>query len=214
MIQLSISAAFSYVRKALDELTSVEEIGMLSSLDALDLHRLVEGAIVEAVIRTHNAAPSLFIDGELGMLGVDYEATLEDGVVTIKMLKDTLRLASLKSEDSDIVITELIPEDSPEGRMQLNKYLRGVADDPRLVLCKKWGDNHKPIFRYYSTEWTNECPELFLEYVPYPIINEAIVMICPRLEYAVLNEIVAMVLDSLSEHEKAAMHRAKSIEGK
>lgn len=213
MIQLSISAAFSYVRKALDELTSVEDIGMLASPDAIDLHRLVEGAIVEAVIRTHNAAPSLFIDGELGKEGEDYEATLENGVVTIEMLKDTLRLASLKAEDSDIVITELIAEDSPEGRMQLNKYVRGVPDDPRLVLCKQWKGEYRPVFRYYSTR-EEACPGLNLEYVPYPVIDETIVMICPRLEYAVLNEIVAMVLDSLNEHEKAAIYRSKSIEGK
>lgn len=209
MIQLSISTACSYVRKVLDELVSVEDIGMIASPDGIDLHRLVEGAIVEAVIKTHSNAPSIMIDGVVGVKGVDYDTAFNDGVITITMLKDTIRVASVKHEDSDIVVCDLIPEDSAEGRKQLNKYVRGVSDDPRVVLAKIWNDNHKPILRYYSAEAEKNVA---LTYVPYPEIDETIVMICPRLEHAVLNEIAAMVLDSLNENAKAEIYRAKSKE--
>ena len=233
MVQLSISAACSYVRKAMDELVSVEDIGMIASPDGINLHRLVEGAIVEAVVRTHSNAPSIMIDGVQGQEGKDYTAKNDtNGVITITLNVDVLRIASVKSTDSSVVVCDLIPEDSAEGRKQLNKYVRGVPDDPRVVLSKVWNGDHKPILKYYSTTpleeednagekvateeaATEEAEDLVvLYYLPYPQIDETIVMICPRLEYAVLNEITAMVLDAVSEHEKAALFRAKSKEGK
>lgn len=213
MIQLSISAACAYVRKVMDELISVEEIGMLVSPDAVDLHKLVEGSIVEAAVKVHNLAPSVMIDGILGTAGTDYETSLTEKVLTITMKKDAIRIASVKASDSSIIVSDLVPEDSAEGRKQLDKYVRGVPDDPRLVLAKVWAGDNLPVLKYYTTEKT----DVELYYVPYPEIEETIIMICPKLEYAVLNEIAAMVLDILGEHDKAAIYREKAnkyMEGK
>lgn len=214
MYQLSVQAACDYVRKVMDELVSVEDIGLLASPDALDLSRLVEGFIAEAVIRTHNAAPSYLLDGEKGILETDYTTQFEvgsKGVVEIMMLKETLRIVSIKADDSPVVVCNIIPEDSAEGRKQLNSYVRGVYDDPRVVLAKVWSDIHLPVLKYYSSE-KNECPTFELEYIPYPVVSNGSVEISPRLEYAVLNELAAMVLDSLNEHEKAGLYKAKAKE--
>lgn len=210
MVQLSISAACSYVRKMLDELVSVEEIGMIASPDGIDLHRLVEGAIVEAVIRTHTKAPSFFIDGVKGEDGVDFETLVtDDNVMVITMKTDVVRIASVKASDSNIVVCDLIPEDSAEGRKQLNNFVRGVPDDPRVVLQKAWNADYRPILKYYTCSDSKDVKSVDLYYVPYPSIDETIVMVCPKLEYAVLNEVLAMVLDSLNEHEKAELYRNK-----
>lgn len=231
MYQLSISAACSYVRRVLDELTSVEEIGMLVSPDAVDIHKLVEGAIVEATVKVHNNAPSIMIDGKVAepdtvdadgnIIQKDYGTAIDkNGVMTITMHTDVVRIASVKANDSDIVVCDIIPEDSAEGRKQLNKYTRGIPDDPRVVLQKKWAGSHTPILKYYTfsplpkAEAEEEVPDtrsVEICYVPYPVIEETIVEISPKLEYAVLNEITAMVLDSLNEHEKASLYREKSI---
>jgi hypothetical protein len=210
MYQLGIGAACTYVRTILDEVMSIEETGQLVDVDALDLHRLVTNHIIEAVVTTHNGASHLLVDGVVANKDEDFTAELDDkGVITITMLKDTLRVSMVKAGDSDVVVSELVPEDSAEGRKQLNKYVRGVADDPRVVLCKSWAGEYKPVLRYYSTN-EHSIPEISLEYVPYPVIVESMVEICPRLEYAVLNELAAMVLNSLNEHEKATLYRAKS----
>lgn len=217
MFQLSIISATAFVRTALDELTTVEETGMLVDADAVNLQRLVVNSIVEAVVKTHQGALSVLIDGNIGVLGEDYTAELDDnGVITITMLQDTLRVASVQAADSPVVLTDIVPEDSAEGRKQLNRYVRGVSDDPRVVLQKRWSEPYRPIMKYYSTEEA-KCPGIRLEYVPYPMIVESVVNICPQLEYAVLNELVAMILDSVNQHEKAALYRAKSkaiMEGK
>ena len=210
MYQLSIISAASFVRTALDELETVEEIGLLVDADAVNLQRLVVNSIVEAVVKTHQGAASVLVDGNIGVLGEDYTAELEDnGVIVITMLQDTLRVASVQAGDSPVVLTDVVPENSAEGRKQQNKYVRGVPDDPRLILQKRWSEPYRPVMKYYSTE-EDTCPDIILEYIPYPILNEAVIDICPQLEYAVLNELTAMILDSVNQHEKAALYRAKA----
>lgn len=210
MYQLGIGAACTFVRTALDELMSVEETGQLIEVDALDLHRLVENLIVEAVVTTHSGASHLLIDGISGAEGVDYKSEMVGDVITVTMLKDTLRLSSIQAGDSDVVVSEPVPEDSAEGRKQLDIYAKGVYDDPRVVLAKRWAGEYRPVLRYYSAKNKSVKPDITLEYVPYPVITESVVEVCPRLEHAVLNELAALVLNSLNEHEKAALYRAKA----
>lgn len=216
MYQLGVNATCAFVRTALDELTTVEEIGFLVDADAVNLQRIVENCIVEAVVKTHLNAIPLLIDGVEGKEGVDFNAKYEeDGSVTITMIQDTLRIASVYTSDPiSPVVCSLVAEDSPQGRMQLSKHTRGVYDDPCVVLAKVWSDAYRPILRYYSV---NDKPHMYVEYIPYPIVTDSMVNISPRLEYAVLNEVVAMVLDSVNEHQKASLYRAKSqaiMEGK
>lgn len=182
---------------------------MLVSPDAVDLHKLVENSIIEAAVKIHNLAPSVMIDGIKGVAGTDYELELNDSVITIKMKKDVIRIASVQASDSEVVVSDLIPEDSAEGRKQLNEYVRGVPDDPRLVLAKMWEGDYRPKLKYYATQAKE--PQVELHYVPYPEVEETIILICPKLEYAVLNEIAAMVLDILNEHEKADIYRQKAL---
>ena len=188
---------------------------MLVSPDAVDIHKIVENSIIEAVVRIHNLAPAIMIDGVKGVAGTDYKVEPKDKVITITMLKDTIRVASVKASDSDIIVSDFIPEDSAEGRKQLNEYTRGIPDDPRVVLAKVWNGDYQPVLKYYTAK--SDAASVDIYYVPYPVIEETIVEICPKLEYAVLNEIAAMVLDSLNEHDKAALYRARAtqyMEGK
>lgn len=216
MFSLNVATALQYVRRALDELTSVEEIGMIASPDSLDLETMVEGAMVEAAVRVHENANVLYLDGKMGYDGEDFSLEGDDEGVGVK-LKATVpmvRVVSIKASDSDYTITEFLPEDSAEARKQKNKYTRGTYDDPRAVLNKvnnqeDSGSDHTPCITYYSMREEGELPEFTYEYVPYPEINETEMEICPRLEYAVLNEITAMVLESLGEMEKAKMHRER-----
>lgn len=210
MYSLTVKSAFAYVRRAIDELVSAESIGLLADPDALDLHKIVEGSIVEAVAKIHSQAPTLLMEGEVAVRDEDYSLEIEDGVATIAMLVPALRVISVKSDDSDVIVCDLLAENSPEGRMQLNAYTRGVHDDPRAVLQKKWNGDNMPVIKYYTTN--ADDPEFEVEYFPYPVLEEGEVKISPRLEYAVLNEIVAMVLDIYREGNQAQIFRAKALE--
>jgi hypothetical protein len=209
MYQLSVDAALAHVRRAIDELISVEEIGLLiSDQDALNLHKMVAGHMEEAVMNIYSIAPVLMLNGKTAVEGEEYTLSLNDGVATIQMNVPTARVLSLKCSDSDYVVFDLIPEDSAEGRKQLDKYVRGTYDDPRLVLQKVWAGDYLPILRYYSTKEAN--PKFEIEYLPYPILESGVIEIPKRVEYAVLNNIVAHVLDSYKEFEVADRFRAKA----
>ena len=212
MYSLTVKGAFAYVRRAIDELTSAEEIGHLVEPDAIDLHRLVEGAMVEAVVKAYSLAPGLTLEGEAAVKGKDYELELKDGVVTISMLTPTARVVSVQCKDSEVILSDLIPENSAEGRKQLNKYIRGTYDDPRLVLLKQWKADNMPRLRYYTTTLEEDDLDFDIEFLPYPVLEEGVVKIASRLEYAVLNFIVASVLDSFKEFEAAERFRVKAKE--
>lgn len=212
MYSLAISKAVAYVRQAIDEINSSESYGLIAETEALDLQKLVEGYFAEAVINVHTLASALLIEGKTAVEGTDYDLTPENGVVTITMKEPIVRMVSAKCSDSDIVLTEMIPEDSAEGRKQLNTYIRGTYDDPRLVLQKRWAGEHKPIMKYYTAKERDKVVTFDLEIIPYPSVASDSAEIAPRLEYAVLNYIVAMVLDSLKEHDRAALYKAKANE--
>lgn len=212
MYSLTVKGAFAYVRRAIDELTTAEEIGHLVDPDTIDLHRLVEGAMVEAVVKAYSLAPSHILEGETAVKGTDYGLELKDGVVTISMLTPTARVVSVQCKDSEVILSELIPENSAEGRKQLNKYIRGTYDDPRLVLLKKWAGDNMPRMRYYTTTKELKDLDFTIEFLPYPVLEEGVVKLASRLEYVVLNLIVASVLDSFKEFDVADRFRNKAKE--
>lgn len=217
MYQLTVMAAHAYARRALDELVSVEDTNMLTSnltsADPVSLRKLVEGFMVEAVLKTYASAPAIILDGAWGQEGEDYTLELNNGVVTISMETPVYRILSVKCSDSDYVLGDMIPENSAEGRKQLNAYIRGTYDDPRLVLLERWNGDNKPRMKYYSTTETDVKKVGFeIEFLPYPELVESVVEIAPRTEYAVLNQIVALVLDSFREPDLADRFRAKAKE--
>lgn len=216
MNSIGVSYALAYVRRALDEVTNLATGDMLGALDDAGLSQLVEGHLPEAAVRVHLAAPSDMLEGEAGKLGTDYTASIpqtEAGVVEITMKKPTVRFARIKVSDSNTIVTDLVPENSPEGRKQLDAFVRGIPEDPRAVLQKKWAGVHLPIVKYYTTGLTAlKETDVEVEYIPYPALETGEVAVSPRLEYAVLNELTALVLESLSQTDKAAVYRAKSQE--
>lgn len=210
MQTLSLDKAHLYVVQALDELKSLEGSTMLGT-DELDTKKLVDGYIVEAVLKSHKDAPSYLLDGKTETA---FTPKINDDLsVAIVMTEESARLVSFKASDSPTVVTDYAPEESPIGRMQNNKYVRGTYDDPRLIVKKVWTANKKPEYVYYSVRSKKDAEgkdvTFTLEYIPYPKIGNDSVEISDKMEYAVLNLLVSMVLDALSLHEKATLYRNK-----
>lgn len=204
MLTLGIDKAHTYVLQVLDELKGLE--GMLET-DELDTMKLVKGFIVQAIVKAHKDAPAYLVDGNIATQGEDFAVTVTDGVANIVMLQESARLASLKASDSPVVVSDYATEDSPIGRMQNNRYVRGTWDDPRLIIKRAWADMRRPEYLYYSVK---DDPVTFtLEYVPYPLEDSEEFEIADKLEYAVLNLLAAMVLNALSYADKANIYMAK-----
>lgn len=216
MLTLGIDKAHTYILQVLDELKGLE--GMLET-DELDTMKLVKGFIAEAIVKAHKDAPAYLIDGSEAKQKpydekeisenetYDFRVTVADGVANIVMLQESARLASLKASDSPVVVSDYATEDSPIGRMQNNRYVRGTWDDPRLIIKRNWEDTRKPEYLYYSVK--GDKPTFTLEYVPYPQEASASFYVADKLEYAVLNLLASMVLNALSYADKAAIYLAK-----
>lgn len=204
MLTLGIDKAHTYVLQVLDELKGLE--GMLET-DELDTMKLVKGFMVQAIVKAHKDAPAYLVDGNIATQGEDFAVTVTDGVANIVMLQESARLASLKASDSPVVISDYATEDSPIGRMQNNRYVRGTWDDPRLIIKRAWADMRRPEYLYYSVK--SDKATFTLEYVPYPLEDSEEFEIADKLEYAVLNLLAAMVLNALSYADKANIYMAK-----
>lgn len=217
MLSIGIDKFHNYVLQALDELKNLEPENMVGE-DELDTLKLVKGFIVEAIVKAHKDAPSFLVDGIEGTQKpaepvantiYDFEVSFdaEGKVATIKMLTECVRLASIKASDSNYIVSDYAVEDSPIGRMQLDKYVRGTYDDPRLIIKKSLVDSRTPQFDYYTTQDNNAT--FTLEYVPYPVEESETFEISEKVEYAVMNLLTAMVLDALSYHDKATLYKNK-----
>ena len=206
MATLSLTRAHDYVLQVLDEMVSSDETPMLNGSEDFDTLKLTEGYLLEAIIKAHKDAPSFLVDGVVGKEGEDYDVDWEEKVGHLKMLNNVLRVVSVKAEDSPVIVSDYSTEDSPIGRMQGNKHVRGTYDDPRLIVKKVWNTDRQPEFYYYTAKEASTT--LQVEYIPYPE-DIATAFIADKLEFAILNLVASMVLDALSLHDKAVLYKNK-----
>jgi len=143
------------VRKNLDEAGLNESIMYTDeNNDNLSLDDIVKKNLPEAINAVHQYAPVSLLEGEdysfSSGLGGESISVSGDGVLTFSpsQSSDFLRLVAFRASDSPVVVTDVLSEASPEGRKQLNKYIRGTYDRPRLVRLQ--GRETPPVFKYYT----------------------------------------------------------------
>ena len=218
MMTLTLSEAYEFVRKSLDELAMTDDLGASAYKEDKDLYEIVRSTIEEVVLNVHQQAPAVLVDGLVSRVALNNEGETDaviteydngqEGVVKLTMAVDTARIVSIHSSDSDSAVTELLAEDSAEAHKQSNKYLRGTPDSPRAVLLRLAKDK-RPEIKYYSVKNVVEDAYMDIEYIPYPVIEDDGVMVSWQLYYPVLNWLVAAVLEILNEAEKAQLWKTK-----
>jgi len=245
MKTLSRADAVSMVRKNLDEqaVSGSAMYGALYGSDSGDNESLdltISRTLPETINETVLAAPSVLLDGRpvrshyLGGSGgashlSDYASMSTDGAaVEFGISTPLLRLVRMQASDSPYVVTDIVPEASAEGRMQLDRYVRGAYDRP--VLVKLQGDNAAPRFRYYSlkdepgeafslTDWLKsygpsspEPPVKIFEYVPVAEYSEGTDSydVPEKLVQPVLYRLTGAVLAIYGERDKADVFFSKS----
>ncbi len=149
MTSIFTTDAIAAVRKNLDE-QGLNESVMYNdeNADNDSMDSIIAKTLPEAIDEIHRIAPYYLLEGEDAT-----ECDLKDCRIDDRVLKFTLdaaciRLVNFRAADSEIVVTDIIPEASAEGRKQLNPFIRGTYDNPRLV--KVQGTGRPVAFRYYS----------------------------------------------------------------
>lgn len=158
MTTLSTATAITLVRKNLDEAGLNDSIMYTDeNNDNLSLDDIIKKNLPEAINAVHLFAPVSLLEGESYQFrtsgsrpGGETMSISADGVLTFSPSTDSgfLRLVAFQASDSPVVVTDALKEASPEGRKQLNQYVRGRFDRPRLV--RKQGDMTPPVFKYYT----------------------------------------------------------------
>lgn len=210
MKQLSIAEAIAAVRKNLDEIGLNESIMYTEeSTDNDSLDGVIARSLPEAINLINKTAPVTLLEGVDYSGGPFNSAIIENGSLVLSFTADYLRLVAFQTKDSPIVVTDVLDEASPEGRKQLNPYIRGTYDRPRLV--GEQGARGTYVFRYYSLKDTapyennpmraikrfSFVKEQFYEEGAegYPIPED--------LRQNIIDELTALVLAVYGENEKA-----------
>ena len=218
MITILKRDAVAAVRKNLDE-EGLNESLMYNdeNADNDSVDSIIEATLPEAINEIHRTAPVTMLEGDTatsyGECSVDGEGVLSFVVNAPRFL----RLVAFQAVDSDIVITEVVPEATAEGRKQLNRYVRGTYDNPRLVQLQ--GKSYPAAFRYYTMKKVGHYPNKpraairQLRFVEELTRDNMVAgyKASPELVGSIIDKLTAMVLSIYGQGEAANYFNAKAM---
>lgn len=205
-MQLLLKDAYDFVRSRIDELSQTASDMLLDSVDDRNLEETVRQMLPEAIKRVVLDAPVQILEANSEFSGTagtdspggDVETNVVDGVFHFAVVggDPLLRLVYFRVEDSKVVLTASVPEDSPKGRMQLNDYVKGRPDAPVLVLLQS-SDTPYPSYEYFTTKL--DAPYYRIGFIKYPVVETDISSnsyygVGAKIHLPVLNQLTAMVL--------------------
>lgn len=230
MTYLYTDTAADFVRARLDEIAALPEASdMLGSADdSKNINALVEALLPEAVETVHLVAPAVLMEGIEIAYGEDDESpkptseVIDEGVLDIDFseMTDTavLRLAYFKCDDSDVTLDTTFAENSPQGRLQLNKYLRGTPEHPIIIEMADSKDC-LPHYKYYTTTLPTDDLKYILCYFPkqYGATEDTegtttryYYNVSSKLYFQVLSQLTGLVLQTYGQAESAQAFFAKA----
>lgn len=217
MKTLTVAEATTAVRKNLDELGLNESIMYTEeSTDNSSLDGVVARTLPEAINLVNKTAPVTLLEG-MDMSGGPFNSiAVENGSLVFSFSADYLRLVAFQASDSPIVVTDVLDEASPEGRKQLNPYIRGTYDRPRLV-----GDQGRRgtyTFRYYTLKDPAQYGDLPMRAIRrFSFVKEQFYSsdaegypVPDALRQNIIDELTALVLAIYGENDKANYYAEKA----
>ena len=240
MTPITPANAIEAVRKNLDE-QGLNESVMYNdeNADNDSMDSIIAKTLPEAINEIHRIAPVYLLEGDSLIERNDNQESESSsssqsessnfsqqdvsisGRVLLFSVPDTcLRLAAFQAADSDIVVTDVIPEASAEGRKQLNPYIRGTYDNPRMV--KVQGKGGPMSFRYYSlkdSSFDNHPIDAIsrLEVIYQAVYNDqagASYQASTELVDSIMYQLTAMVLAIYGQAEMANYFTQKALKWK
>lgn len=209
-MNLYTSEAIAFVRTRLDEISQTSSDMILDSVDDRNLERTVEELLPDVIEEVHLASPASLLEGSI--LAEDsgtFSVGLSDGIIDVDFRNpsgagmDVLRLVWFKCVDG-ILTSTVFAEDSPEGRIQLNKYIQGQPDEP-VIVRQANSQDYRPHFKYYTTKRTS--PDFEISVFPVPVkmtdANGDYFFISAQLKALTLNRLTSKVLIAYGEAQKA-----------
>ena len=205
MKALTKTEIYNKVRALLDETAENDADFILTDKDSTELNAIIDEVALLSVRNVHLGAPYWMLDGE-SFSATDFKVG-DNLVATLSLPKEFLRLVKAKLPSWSAPVTKVITEDSPEYRMQANKYMRGTAAKPVCALVLLANDT-RGLELYSATETDDEVSLLILKEPAWS--NNGGIDICPRLENAIIAQITGQTLLALGENERAQTYLSLS----
>ena len=196
---------YNKVRALLDETAENDADFILTDKDSTELNAIIDEVALLSVRNVHLGAPYWMLDGEPNY-ATDFEVG-DNLVATLSLPKDFLRLVKVKLPSWSAPVTKVITEDSPEYRMQANKYMRGTVAKPVCALVLL-ADGKQGLELYSATETDDEVSLMILKEPVWSVDGK--INICPRLENAIIAQITGQTLLALGENERAQTYLSLS----
>lgn len=157
MKTISINELSEVVRTNLDEI-GINESMMMEGSDDRSLNDIISNVAGVCADEVHTSAPSQLLDGvDVYLDETTVKVDSKNKKVLILYPQDIVRLVAFRASDSDVTLGAVVPEDSPVGRMQKDKYVCGTYDDPVMVAVQgATGINTE--LKYYSLKSTATDP--------------------------------------------------------
>jgi len=229
MNKISTTEATTYVRKQLDELgLNPSDMYAGSGNDNASLDDIILRQLPDAINEIVEVAPAFTLEPIVTCTATQKAETIESGdaVGSLTSIKDTnnkeyhiIRIVKCKAIDSNIIITESIPEVSPEGRMQLNPYIRGVWDNPILVL-KQGHTSEYNYFTHKEVGGSNKIEEFsFIPKYEYmsgdawtaaTASDPGFYKVPSAIKDNILNRLAGLVLTAFGQNDKASFYYARA----
>lgn len=213
-MNLYISEAIAFVRARLDEIAQSDSDMVVDTVDDRNFNTTVEKLLPEAIEDAHLAAPASLLEGFVfpqESTPAPFTKSLTDGVIDVDFRTpesgndgfDVLRLVWFKCADG-ILTSTTFAEDSPEGRIQLNKYIQGQPDEPVVVRQADSAD-FRPHYKYYTTK--QESANFKLSVFPVPVkktdTTGGYFFVSAQLKTITLNRLTAKVLITYGDAQRA-----------
>lgn len=195
---LSKNDIYAKVRALLDETAENDAAFILTDKDSTELNAIIDEVALLSVRNVHLGAPYWMLEGEPNY-ATDFKVG-DNLVATLTLPDDFMRLVKVKLPSWSAPVTKVITEDSPEYRMQANKYMRGTVAKPVCALVLLAGGTQG--LELYSAKETDDNVSLIILREP-AWFADGLVNICPRLENAIIAQITGQTLLALGENERA-----------
>ena len=127
----------------MDEITPTSAINIaVDGSDNNPLYALIDGLVDSGVLELFSVAPFWRLhQTKFEPANISFKEENDRRVVRIKLNDDFLRVAEINVEGFQRPITEVVPEQSAEGKRQHNRWLRGKVAKPVGVVSFGLWDN-------------------------------------------------------------------------
>ena len=198
MKTIDIKKIIDDVRIKLDEI-GMNESEMIDSLeDNINLDMVIKSCIPSAYLFICENADASMLEGKSGNVTLSVK---EDMVGEIDLPSDFIRLLNVRLSSWYSSFSKIITEDSPEYRMQSNKWLCGSPECPVVAIVHKAGKRKLELYKAASKE---DSLDAFV-YIPMADISNESIEISEQVYEAFVYYIAGLTLITFREESASNM---------